>query len=375
MEANAKVYLATPDNQVARFIRTELQDRGYRLQEAMDWSFVAEEVGLFGADVILLSSDLPDVDTGEIIEQLKMDPRSGGRSVIVLLPTWDEEAVGAFLERGADDYLCGPPDVNELVTRVQLHARRGPISNELIDVNLSIIEEGPIAVSDGEEEGMALRFAQTIPEGIPVGTDGFYEPDLAVLIEVSEALASSLSTTDALFVLTRRLARAIPVFRCNVVVRGAKEGEAFVVASHDDPNIHRRSLDLSRYPEVKAGLAGGEPVLVEDVRKDPMYEGVFDFITSVDLRSALVIPLYVREVVVGVLTLTTRRENHGFSRRELLFVRAMGNLGAGLLAVSDLVESVRRDAATENPPAEEFDDVVLGIEDQIEGLIEQLERK
>ncbi len=375
MEANAKVYLATPDNQLARFIRTELQGRGYRLQEAMDWSFVAEEVGLFGAEVVLLASELPEADTGEIIEQLKMDPRSGGRAVIVLLPTWDEQAVGAFLERGADDYLCGPPDVNELVTRVQLHARRGPVSSEMIDVNLSVVEEGPIAASDGEDEGPALRFASTVPDGIPVGTDGFYEPDLNVIIEVSEALASSLTTTDALFVLTKRLAQAIPVFRCNVVVRGAKEGEAFVVASHDDPNVQRRPVELNRYPEVKAGLDGGDPIIVEDVRKDPLWEGVFDFITSVDLRSALVIPLYVREVVVGVLTLTTRRENHGFSKRELLFVRAMGNLAAGLLSVSDLVEKVRRDAATEKPPAEEFDEVVLGIEDQIEGLIEQLERK
>jgi CheY-like chemotaxis protein len=373
MEANAKVYLATPDNQLARFIRTELQSRGYRLQEAMDWSFVAEEVGLFGADIVLLSSELPDVDTGHIIEQLKMDPRAGGRSVIVLLPSWDEDAVSRFLERGADDYLCGPPDVNELVTRVQLHARKGPVTAEMIDVNLSVLDE-PVALSDGEDDGMALRFASGVTDGLPVGMDGYYEADLNVIIEVSEALASSLSTADALFVLTRRIAQAIPVFRCNVVVRGIKEGEAFVVASHDDANIRRRAVDLSRYPEVKRGLKGGDPLVIEDVRKDPMYEGVFDFITSVDLRSAMVVPLYVREVVVGVLTLTTRRENHGFSVRELLLVRAMGNLAAGLLSLSGLVETVRREAATEKP-AEEFDEVVLGIEDQIEGLIEELERK
>ena len=374
MEAHAKVYLATPDNQLARFIRTELQGRGYRLQEAMDWSFVAEEVGLFGADVVLLASDLPEADTGAIIEQLKMDPRGGNRAVIVLLPAWDEDAVGRFLERGADDYLCGPPDVNELVTRVQLHARCGPVSGEMADVHLSVVDEA-IALSDGEDDGPALRFATGLSEGMPVGIDGHYESDMTVIIEVSEALASSLSTTDGLFVLTRRLAQAIPVFRCNVVVRGAKPGEAFVVASHDDPNVQRRPLDLSRYPEVKAGLEGGDPIIIEDVRKDPMYEGVFDFITAVDLRSAMVIPLYVREVVVGVLTLTTRRETHGFSKRELMFVRAMGNLAAGLVSGSNLVEAVRREAATEKPPAEGFDEVVLDIEDQIEGLIEQLERK
>jgi CheY-like chemotaxis protein len=375
MESNTKVYLATPDNQLARFIRSELQGRGYRIQEAMDWSFVAEEVGLFGADIVLLASDLPEADPGLIIEQMKLDPRNSGRSLIVLLPEWDEKAVGFFLERGADDYLCGPPDVNELVTRVQLHARRTPAPGEVVDINQSVVEDGPIAVGDGDDENAGPRFRGVVPDGMPSGFGGWYEPDMCVLIEVSEALASSLSTPDALFVLTRRLAQAIPVFRCNILVRGVQPGEAFVVASHDNADIRRRAVDLSRYPEVKKCMQDREMVLVEDVRKDPMYEGVFDFITSVDLRSAMVVPLFVREVVVGTLALTTRREVHGFSKRELMFVRAMANLAAGLLSVSDLVATVRREAATEKPPAEEFDEVVLGIEDQIEGLIEQLEKK
>ena len=198
---------------------------------------------------------------------------------------------------------------------------------------------------------------------------------MGVLIEVSEAMASSLPTTDALYVLVRRISQVIPVHRCNIVVRGVKDDEAFVVASHDDPDLNRREVDLGRYPEVRRCLEGGEIVLIEDVRKDPEMEEVLDFITLVELRSALVFPLFVREVTVGTLGLTTRREVHGFTRRELLLVRAMANLAGGILATSELLETIRRSAAAEKPPMEEFDEVVLDIEDQIEGLIEELERK
>jgi GAF domain-containing protein len=104
-------------------------------------------------------------------------------------------------------------------------------------------------------------------------------------------------------------------------------------------------------------------------------EKVMDLITAIDLRSALVLPLFVREVVVGTLSLTTRRSSHGFTRRELLLLRAMANMAAGLLSASALLDEVRRDAAAEKPPMEEFDEVVLDLDDQIEGLIEELEAK
>ena len=104
-------------------------------------------------------------------------------------------------------------------------------------------------------------------------------------------------------------------------------------------------------------------------------EEVLDFITLVELRSALVFPLFVREVAVGTLSMTTRREVHGFTRREILLTRALANMAAGILATSSLLENVRRNAAASKPPMEEFDEVVLDIEDQIEGLIEELERK
>ncbi len=372
MESKTKIYLAAPDPTLNRQLRAQLEAGGYQIQEALDWTLVAEEVGLFGADVVVLEESLVDV-----VRQIKADPRTADRPVLLVLPETTDDSIQRGLDSGADDIIGMPIVGADLVNRVRLLRRAGSDAFEMPDLVLSVADElAPIDLDDGDDAPLSgTRVARQYGAGLPHGMDGAYENDVGVLIEASEAMASSLPTTDALYVLSRRISEVIPVHRCNVLLVGVKPDEAFVVASHDDANLKRRQVDLRRYPEVRRCLEGGEIVLIEDVRKDPEMEEVQDFITSVDLRSALVFPLFVREVVVGTLSLTTRREVHGFTRRELLFTRVMANMAAGLLSTSQILEQLRRDAAAEKPPMEEFDEVVLDLEDQIEGLIEELERK
>ena len=378
-EHKTKIYLAVPDPALNRVVRTRLEEEGHRLQEAMDWSLVPEEVGLFGADIVVLAHELPDTTALRILQQLRADPRTVGRAVVVLVPEDDQGLIEQLYDTGADDVITLPLIPAVLINRVRLLAVRVSMaSGDMPELMISVADEVVPYEELGEdlrETIPGVRVARGIGEGLPNLFDGYYEQDLGVLIEVSEAMASSLPTTDALYVLVRRISQVIPVHRCNIVIRGVKDDEAFVVASHDNPDLNHREVDLGRYPEVRRCLENGEIVLIEDVRKDPEMEEVLDFITLVELRSALVFPLFVREVAVGTLGLTSRREVHGFTRRELLLVRAMANMAAGILATSPLLETVRRSAAAEKPPLEEFDEVVLDIEDQIEGLIEELERK
>ena len=371
METRAKIYLATPDAGLARNLRGALEGAGYRVQEAMDWSTIPEETGLFGADVVLLSREMPGADALESLHKLKSDHRTADRAVIILLPEFDPAEIDTCLTHGADDVLYGAIVPSDLLNRVALQVKvRTPDTIDIPDLMLSIADE--VAPS---EEVDSVRPPRGMPEGLPSGIAGFYENDLNTLIEVSEAMASSLPVEDALYVAVRRVGQTVPVSRCNVVVRGTKDDEVIVLASHDDPNLRHQAIDLGRYPEIQRCIAGGDIVLIEDVHADPAMREVLDFIRSVDLRSCLVLPLYVREVVVGTMSLTTRRVSHGFTRREVLFLRAMANMVAGVLATTDIIERVRRDEATEKPPLEDLDEIVLGLDDQNDSLIEELERK
>lgn len=371
METRGKIYLATPDAALARNLRGALEGSGYRVQEAMDWSLIPEEVGLFGADVVLMSRRMPGSDALESLRKLKGDPRTARCGALILLAEFDPLEIDACLSHGADDVIHGDVVPADLLNRVRLQIRaRTPDSIDIPDLMLSMADD-----TVQTEEMDPVRPVRGIPTGLPAGLDGYYEADLTTLIEVSEAMASSLPVSDALYVAVRRVGQTVPVSRCNVVVRGAKDDEVVVMASDDDPNLRNHTLDLHKYPEIRRCLESGDTVLIEDVHADEDMKEVLDFIQSVDLRSCLVLPLCVKEVVVGTMSLTTRRTSHGFTRRELLFLRALANMLAGVLATTDVIERLRRKDATEKPPLEDLDEIVLGLDDQIDSLIEELERK
>jgi len=369
METMGKIYLATSDKGALKTLRGVLKPAGYRLQEPMDWNLVSEEVGFFGADVVVLGASGKGRDPETILRRIQED-RDTHAAVIVLCEEYDPTEVGLWLDAGADDVLGGEIVPQQLLGRIAMHvqirnqARAGQTLPDLLYL-------GP---TDTDDDSAPSR-PKGIPEHLPKGLDAFYESDLATLIEVSEAIASSLAVEDALYVIVRRLANTIPVSRCNITVRGVKNDEVIVVASHDDANMRSRAIKLSRYPEIRRCLEGGELVLIEDVHADAAMREVLDFIKSVDLRSALVVPLYVKEVAIGCLGMTSRRAAHGFTQRELLFTRAMVNMAAGVIAAGDLIERVRRGELGVDEEIEVFGEVVLGVDEAIEGLIEELERK
>lgn len=363
MESKGKIYLATSDEVSLEVLRSVLEPAGHRLQEPMDKGMVAEEAGIFGADLVILGTE-KDISPARALQRI----REGGPpdpSVLVLAGDPEGDA-GRWLDAGADDVIRPPLDPRVLANRVELllSLRAKATSAD----NLPALSYSSIDMDDEAPRPTG------IPRHLPPGLDGYYEPDMATLIEVSEAYASSLAAEDALFVIVKRLAGTIPVSRCNVIVLGVNRDQGVVVASHDDANLKSRDIKLSRYPEVRRCLDGGELVLIEDVHQDPDMREVLDFIKSVDLRSALVLPLYVKEVAVGALSLTSRREAHGFTQRELIFTRAMANAAAGVIASGDLIERIRRGEG-EEPEIVDFEEVFLGVDDAIEGLIEELERK
>ena len=364
METRGKIYLATQDPTATNILRGVLEPAGYRLQEPMDWEMLAEEAGIFGADAVLLGNAVPGPLADRALRRLKQDRDTAGKPVILVGQGADVEG---WLRKGADDVLAGDLLPLDVLNRLRLHLEA---RTDVTSGGLSAVASVPAS----EDDRTPLP---SIPAHLPSGLDDSYESDLATIIEVSEAIASSLSAEDALYVIVRRIGATIPVSRCNVTVRSVKTGEVLVVASHDDPNLRAQPLRLSRYPEIRRCLEDGELVLIEDVHADDDMREVLDFIKSVDLRSALVLPLYVREVAVGALSLTSRREIHGFTRRELLFTRAMANLAAGVLAAHDLIERVRReDVSTSGEHSRvQVDEVVLGVDEAIEGLIEELEHK
>ncbi|WP_374497278.1 two-component system response regulator KdpE [Vogesella indigofera] len=106
---------------IRRFVRSALEDEGYRVFEADTVARGLIEAGTRKPDVLVLDLGLPDGDGVSLL----LDLRSWSKvPVIVLSARVDEVDKIAALDAGADDYLTKPFGIGELQARVRALQRR-----------------------------------------------------------------------------------------------------------------------------------------------------------------------------------------------------------------------------------------------------------
>ncbi|MDC7698047.1 two-component system response regulator KdpE [Vogesella indigofera] len=106
---------------IRRFVRSALEDEGYRVFEADTVARGLIEAGTRKPDVLVLDLGLPDGDGVSLL----LDLRSWSKvPVIVLSARVDEVDKVAALDAGADDYLTKPFGIGELQARVRALQRR-----------------------------------------------------------------------------------------------------------------------------------------------------------------------------------------------------------------------------------------------------------
>ncbi|MBE9568286.1 MAG: response regulator [Proteobacteria bacterium] len=89
------------------------------------------------ADVVLADWMMPEMDGLELTEHIRQrDEENGTYTAIILFTAHDgvEYLVKAF-EHGVDDYLCKPPNPQELAARVNAAARVASLQNDLLETS------------------------------------------------------------------------------------------------------------------------------------------------------------------------------------------------------------------------------------------------
>ena len=113
---------------IRRFVRSALEDEGYRVFEADTVARGLIEAGTRKPDIVVLDLGLPDGDGLSLLPDLRSWSKV---PVIVLSARVDEVDKIAALDAGADDYLTKPFGVGELQARVRaLQRRRGGDASE-----------------------------------------------------------------------------------------------------------------------------------------------------------------------------------------------------------------------------------------------------
>jgi two-component system KDP operon response regulator KdpE len=121
MENSAAILIVEDEKEIRRFVRHVLEAGGFRVSEAETLQRGLIEAGGRKPDLIILDLGLPDGDGNDFIRAIRS---WSTLPIIVLSARVEEQDKVDALDAGADDYLCKPFGVAELMARVRASLRR-----------------------------------------------------------------------------------------------------------------------------------------------------------------------------------------------------------------------------------------------------------
>jgi PAS domain S-box-containing protein len=261
---------------------------------ALDW--LAENT----PSLVLLDLVMPPPDGFAVLRALRTSPRTADLPVLVLTALDSDDDVSKAFDMGADDFVRKPFRPAELIARI-----RGQ-----------------------------LRMREYV-EAL-----GRKERDAKVVLELTQALSSTLDFRNILFTVVRRIAEVARVDRCSIVLVPEGDRVGYVVAASDDKELRDRPIELDKYPEIQQVLREGEPLVIEDIETHPLLDLVRAGMPENSFRSLALLPIVFEEKPLGVLFLRSRQPV-ALREHELSLARTVANATAIALRNARILQTMR----------------------------------
>jgi PAS domain S-box-containing protein len=203
--------------------------------------------------------------------------------------------------------------------------------------------------------------------------------ELVAIMQVLETINSTLDLHQVMLSITKRMAEAVGLERCSVLLVESANGRSLVLASSDSPEVDRLEIDLSRYPEVRRAIERSEPVLVQDVQNNPLMDGVRQFLSDAGFNTILVVPMIHQHDIVGTLLLRAASAKTTFSPSTVAFCEAIASASAHAVKNALLYRQVREESARHRATIEKLENVLqysmdLIVATDLEGRITDFNR-
>lgn len=295
------VVLVVDDDVVSRRMLVQaLVKEGFRTaavgsgEEAL--RFIAQRLPV----MVLLDLVMPPPDGYEVLRALRGDPRTASMPVVVLTALENDEHTARAFEMGADDFVRKPFRATELVARIR----------------------GQLRIKD-YVDALARR-----------------ERDAKVVLELTQALASTLDFRNILFTVVQRIAEFARVDRCSLVLVRDQSNVGYVVAASDDQELRDLPIDLGKYPEIRQVMQTGEVLVIEDASTHPLLDIVRPELPQNAFRWLALMPILFEGKPMGVLFLRNR-QIAVLREHELSLARTVANATAIALRNARILQSLR----------------------------------
>ncbi|HJU73061.1 MAG TPA: diguanylate cyclase [Gemmatimonadaceae bacterium] len=299
--SKARILIADDDASIVQTMTWVLKEHGYDVAAAQRGGEVLPMMEQRVPDLVLLDVTFPDADGYQILERIKADDRWRDVPIMMISSLPPEEASVRTLGLGAADFVRKPFRVKELLARIQAQLRMRAILRSAH----TALHEREVELTRVREEAESRR----------------------KLVDILHDVTEDLSSDEIYHLLARRVARALELTHCSVILarqgdrprvvatafeRGNGGTPASAIGAPGPTGIDDFAVDLELYPEIRSALEEARPVLVENVMTSPLYAEVRERWrregTAVTTRSVVALPFALDATQAGVFFL--RRSLH-----------------------------------------------------------------
>ncbi|HEY9228346.1 MAG TPA: diguanylate cyclase [Gemmatimonadaceae bacterium] len=315
-----RVIVAEGHPVVAGALSWLLREQGYHVSSVADRGELFTTIARQTPDVILLDGDVVEQDA-LLLEEIRADQRWHDVRIIMTAPSDSLDDGAPALPWGVDDCVSKPIRVPELLGRVRTQLRA---SNQL-QAARALLRDTTAELARAREHAVNNRR----------------------LVDILHEVTGELSATEIYRLLARRVARALDISHCSVVL--ARQGEMIgtVAAAAEDPTIQDVELELEDYPEITTALESERPVLIGDASEHPLFTEArarsTDEGREIDIRSVATVPFSIDRWRSGVLFLRTTRTERALNTSDVEFADVVIRAAVAAIRRAQALESTRAD--------------------------------
>jgi two-component system cell cycle response regulator len=321
--SEARVLVVDDDEGVRRALTTALTDVGCEVREAADAAAMRDALGAWEPHLLLLDAALPDATGTVLLQELRAGEATRDLPVIVLASRLPDELTELAFGLGATDVVRKPFRPRELVARVQAHLRAQALLRST-QASLRTAEDELARVLEDSENRRKL-------------------------VDILHEVTGDLSSDEIYHILARRVARALSLSRCSVILARPGDRVGVVATAFDNPAIRNFEINLEAYPEIRAALEHGHPVLVEDLHTSPLYEDLRREWaangTQVPIRSVIALPFTLGKVQAGVFFLRRMVNEPPLTNEDVEFADSVIKAAVAAIHRAQVIETTKADNA------------------------------
>jgi two-component system cell cycle response regulator len=319
--SSAHILIADDDSALVQTMTWVLKEQGYEVTATREGGRVIPLMSARTPDIVLLDVMFPDTDGNEILERIKSAEEWRDIPVLMISSLPPEEAAVRTLGLGAADYVRKPFRVRELLARIQAQLRMRAILRSAHDS----LRETREALNRVQEEAEHRR----------------------QLVDILHDVTDELSADEIYHLLARRVARALDLTHCSVILARENDAPRVVATAYETSFGTDFVLQLSRYPELRAALETGRPVLVEDVKTNPLYEDIrrlwAEEGTRVSTRSVIALPFALEPHQAGVFFLRRSLQEPPLTQSDVDFADTVVRAAVTAVQRAKIIESTIAD--------------------------------